>query len=581
MKSETLKYYDENFQMLYDRYNSANMDKTHKILDRYISASDRVLDIGFGSGRDLLHLKRRGIVGFGIDGSSSFVELFKTEYPSMKKNVFHSILPSIDLSSEFLSYFSVVFSIATWMHLPKEEHFEAILNIKKYIKSGATLILSYSTEPRENDLRLFEKINSDQLAVLFETFGFSLIETSSNSDGLGREDLIWITQVYKYDIKSNKGIDQIESIISQDSKDTTYKFALLKAFAQIATSPLNRFASFKNGYVYFPIGIIVEKWIALYWKLMDGDKLIPQKKGGEINKKLAFRDKLENTIKYYSQNKNRTNPYHEFLNDYQKGINSNTAEYDLVIELINSVMTTIINGPVKFSGSSFDDTNFFIYGEGSKTLSRKNKQINPRILLDSCITIGIKQNAYHELYRYGSWIDDSISLRWARFSEKISMQSGTNISSGDIITLLTRDFVKDRETAFARKIYDQYREKFGELRSVWNAKKISEYEVDHVLPYSIYSNNDLWNLLPTSKKENNSKSDLIVTKELIQSNKYQMITYWEYMKEQANNRFENEVYKSFYIDPVSNTWKDKLVAAISEQLEITASIRGIKRWEGV
>ena len=53
MKSETLKYYDENFQMLYDRYNSANMDKTHKILDRYISASDRVLDIGFGSGRDL------------------------------------------------------------------------------------------------------------------------------------------------------------------------------------------------------------------------------------------------------------------------------------------------------------------------------------------------------------------------------------------------------------------------------------------------------------------------------------------------------------------------------------------------
>ena len=105
--------------------------------------------------------------------------------------------------------------------------------------------------------------------------------------------------------------------------------------------------------------------------------------------------------------------------------------------------------------------------------------------------------------------------------------------------------------------------------------------MDHVLPYSIYSNNDLWNLLPTSKKENNSKSDLIVTKELIQSNKYQMITYWEYMKEQANNRFENEVYKSFYIDPVSNTWKDKLVAAISEQLEITASIRGIKRWEGV
>ncbi|MBU1928129.1 class I SAM-dependent methyltransferase [bacterium] len=580
MKSETLNYYNNNFRALCERYNSANMSKTYKILDRHIGAADKVLDLGFGSGRDLLHLKRRGVSGFGLDGSDAFVELFKTEYPSMKEKVFHSILPAIDLPDTFYNYFSVIYSIATWMHLRQEEHFEAILNIKKYIKYGGTLIVSYSVEPREDDPRFFEKINPDQLAILFETFGFSLIESSVNDDGLNRKELTWITQVYKYKLEAKKGIDQIESILSQDTQEATCNFALLKSFAQIATSPSNRFASFKDGYIYFPIGLIVEKWIEIYWKLMDGETIIPQKKGGEVNRKLAFRESLKSTINFYSKYKNQDNPYYEFWNDYHRGIQDNTDEYSLVIELINTIITTIINGPVKYSGSSFDDTSFFILGEGSKSFSKKNRQIDPMTILEKCLSVGIKQNVYHELYRYGSWIDDSISLRWARFTQKLSMQSGTAISSGDIITLLSKDFIKERETAFARKVYDKYEEEFGELRSIWSSKKILEYELDHFLPYSVYSNSDLWNLLPISKKESNSKSDLLVTQELIRNAKEQIVAYWEYMKEQATDRFENEVYKSFNIDPVSNIWKDKLLSAISEQLEITASIRGLKRWNG-
>lgn len=578
MKSNTLDYYNKNSHELYERYNSADMSKVHKIIDKYTSGSDKVLDIGFGSGRDLLHLKRRGITGWGVDGSESFVDIFKTEYPSFKDRIFHSILPSLNLSDEFKEFFSVVNCIATWMHLPKEEHFEAILNIKKYLKPDGKVILSYSTTSRDNDPRFFENINQEQLALLFETFGFNLLESSSNSDGLGRDELVWITQVFQYAEISKKGIDQIESILSQDSKDSTYKFALLKSFSQIASSPLNRFAEFKNGYVFFPIGMIVEKWIELYWKLMDGDRFIPQRYAEESSKKLAFRKPLEDTIKFYRE-KNITNPYHTFYNEFQKGISNTSIEFNIVRELINSIINTVISGPVKYSGSSFDDQSFFIIGEGAKSFSKKSQSINPKSLIDSCTTIGIKQNAYHELYRYGSWIEDSITLRWARFTEKLSSNSGSNISSGDIVTLLSRDFVVQRDTLFARKVYDQYKEEYGELRSVWSSSKISIYEVDHAMPYSIYANNDLWNLLPASKSENGSKSDMLVTTDLINRQKNIIIPYWEYMKEKAPERFDNEVYSSFKIDPISESWKDKLVLAISEQLEITSSIRGLRRWD--
>lgn len=578
MKSNTLDYYNKNASELYERYNSADMSKVHKIIDKYTNASDKVLDIGFGSGRDLLHLKRRGITGWGIDGSESFVNIFSKEYKSFKERIFHSVLPSLDLEEEFKEFFSVIYSIATWMHLPKEEHFEAILNLKKYLKPSGKVIISYSISPRDNDPRYFENINPEQLALLFETFGFNLLESNSNADGMERDNIVWITQVFQYSDLSKKGIDQIESILSQDSKDSTYKFALLRSFSQIASSPLNRFAEFKNGYVFFPIGLIVEKWIESYWKLMDSDTFIPQRNAEETSdKKLAFRKSLEDTIEVYT-NKNVTNPYYTFFNDFQKGISNTAEEFNIVRELVNSIINTVISGPVKYSGSSFDDQSFFIVGNGAKSFSKRNPSINPKSLIESCTTIGVKQSAYHELYRYGSWIEDSITLRWAKFTEKLSSNSGSNISSGDIITLLSRDFIVQRDTQFARKIYDKYLKEHGELKSAWSSNKIHSYEVDHVIPYSIYSNNDLWNLLPASKSENGSKSDMLVSTELINKQKNQIITYWEYMKENASDRFEHEVYSSFNLDPISETWKDKLILGISEQLEITSSIRGLKRW---
>jgi len=56
---------------------------------------------------------------------------------------------------------------------------------------------------------------------------------------------------------------------------------------------------------------------------------------------------------------------------------------------------------------------------------------------------------------------------------------------------------------------------------------------------------------------------MLVSMDLINKQKNLMISYLEYMKEKALERFEHEVYSSFKIDPVSSSWKDKLVLVIS------------------
>lgn len=311
---------------------------------------------------------------------------------------------------------------------------------------------------------------------------------------------------------------------------------------------------------------------------MDTDRLIPQKKGGELNKKLAFRNTLENTIAHYRNNRNRTNPYYEFWSDFQNGLTKDTAEYELIRQLFNSIISTIIKGPVTFSGSSFDDTDFFVLGDGKQSFSKSHSRLTPQNLIESCATIDIKQSAYNELYRYGSWISDSITLRWAKFTEKLMSQSGQSEALGNIISLLSQDFVHERETAFARKVYDRYHKEFGYLKSVWSARNIAEYEVDHVLPYAIYANNDLWNLLPASRCENNAKRDALVSTDLLKLQRHTIIEYWEYMQEQTANRFDQELYKTFNIDPISTNWKDLLLGAVCEQIEVMASMRGLKRW---
>ena len=131
MTSSTIDYYDSHADKLVARYDSADMSEMHKTFDKYIPTEQNVLDLGFGSGRDMLHLQQRGIKVWGIDASQAFVDRLKTENPSLKDRLFYSILPKIDLDHSFEHFFDTVYSIATWMHLPKEEHFEAILNMQK------------------------------------------------------------------------------------------------------------------------------------------------------------------------------------------------------------------------------------------------------------------------------------------------------------------------------------------------------------------------------------------------------------------------------------------------------------------
>ena len=198
MIKETISYYNKNAEKLLCNYDKANMDKTYKFISKYLKKDSQILDVGFGSGRDIRYFKSKNISIFGIEGSKEFLSIFKKRYPQLCKNVFYSELPNINLSTKFNKYFDLIFSMATLMHIPKEDHLLTINNIKKILKENGILILAYSCNERKNDPRFFERLTPKYIEELLLDNNFILIDNIISEDGLLRNEIEWVTQAFKY-----------------------------------------------------------------------------------------------------------------------------------------------------------------------------------------------------------------------------------------------------------------------------------------------------------------------------------------------------------------------------------------------
>ncbi len=190
--NKTQTHYNQNHKELIERYNSATLTPLHKLFNQNIQKSHKVLDIGFGSGRDLRYIRTLGAECWGVDSTQGFVEALKKD-SYLKKRLFCAKLPILDLKIDVK--FDIIVCIAVIMHLTKDELRVWAEDIKNYLAVGGKVILSYSVTPRENDERFFEDLRDGVVGEVFLDSGFRLVEESYSYDGLSR-DIEWRSEVY-------------------------------------------------------------------------------------------------------------------------------------------------------------------------------------------------------------------------------------------------------------------------------------------------------------------------------------------------------------------------------------------------
>ena len=403
----------------------------------------------------------------------------------------------------------------------------------------------------------------------------------------------------------------INKIIERDSKDTTYKYALLRGIIDI----IQEFPHFKkeeNESVTFPVGLLVHKWLLYYYPIFASRIFLPQKNGeteelipGKI---IAFRNYFNPIFNYYENESN--GGFNVFYNDIKTNNIPSFLKPDLV-SLLNKIFQTIVNMPMKHLGFGIYKKYYSITHFNN---DRKYKISNNFKFLDIIYSFGTFNihKEFFDIFDYlGRFISgsESILFKWAEFTVKVSEKSIKNyanipnkileypellqdkkesvkfnnissLSNTIVLNEILKNPESDRDIKIASHIFDKLKnQQNGKLICIWTGDKIKQYDIDHLIPFSIWKNNNLWNLFPTKHNINLNKSDKIPSIRILEKQKDLIIYYWNEISKYNDKIFFRELEYSLIGNSFSiNNWEMIAFNALKQKCEHLVFKRGYSEW---
>jgi hypothetical protein len=361
----------------------------------------------------------------------------------------------------------------------------------------------------------------------------------------------------------------IGKIIERDSKTTTYKFALLRGVIDIiqTNSP---FIYFLKDRVYFPTGLMIEKWLLYYYPILNSGEKIPQIKG-QFN--LAFEVQFKKIINAYD----KLGGFSAFYNDL-KNIGIPKDLKVIFIDLVKSMKDTITRMPMKYIGSSVSDSYYSIFQYQSGRIRKSSTEVDVEFLIHNFGSFSIPLSYYEAFKTMGSFITgmDSIFFKWAEFSVNAS---GKSLAIEKVVNEILKNPITERDVNESKKIYKRVVRKEGKVYCVWTGKMLSSFDIDHLIPFSVWKNNDLWNLLPSHKKINNAKRNKIPSSSIIEKQKELIIHYWELIKKFNPERFQKEIRLSLLGTNSDSNWQLKAIEQLKNSCDYLITTRGYEEWD--
>jgi SAM-dependent methyltransferase len=552
MDALTVKYYDDNSESMFAMYSSGERGVQKYFRFAFLPGSE-ILDIGSGSGSDVGFLIKEEYQAYGAEPSSNLRALAISKLPQLQGRIYAGALP--ELAGKIGRKFDGILCSAVFQHIPQEQQFDAAFDIRNLLKPNGRLLLIFPKERpgidetgRDEHGRLYTKLIPEAIELLFERLGFQFIGRWEDADSLGRPGISWTTLLFT--LRSDQAlrpIDQIEGVLNRDRKVATYKLALFRALCDIALTNYHIAEWRQDGSVGIPIHDIAERWIYYYWPLFE-DRFIPQIRGESSTGKLhiGFRYYLEHLIHTFHRSGGLDGFAIALRDDFF------SADQRRLLQLtLRKMIPIIIEGPITHAGCSSKGERLFNYDNVRRQLI-------------------VSGNIWRELCLSGHWIQDALILRWSELTSEISKKT---IGPSEVVGRLLKIPTFKRSVADAKNVYLEMPSK----ECVWSGISINKsFDVDHVLPFSLWRNNDLWNLLPAAPKVNREKRDRLPTNALLKRRRDTILTYWEALHQDSPKRFEHEATRL-----TATSHFDLLMTfdVMLEAVEVTALQRGCLRWD--
>ncbi|TAJ43880.1 HNH endonuclease domain-containing protein [Methanofollis fontis] len=377
---------------------------------------------------------------------------------------------------------------------------------------------------------------------------------------------------------------KINAIIARDSADATYKYALLRGVIEVCQQSLHLEEADPDrpDRLWFPLGLLIEKWILYYYPIFAAPTFIPQKNGEtrdqESGKNVSFRRHFIPVIEYYRERGGIS----VFYNDYFRGRIPDEIQPDF-LTLVRAIRTTITGMPMKHLGYSQSGEHYSVF-DFDRPLPRLSggRPIDRIFLIEHAGRFSLSRELCTIFSYFGSFIsgDECLLRKWAAFTAGADRTQ--TVSEEFMFSLLSETPTTERAIADAQRIYRSALDGGGGLRCVWSGRAIpsaSEMHIDHLLPFSIWKNNDLWNLLPALSSVNAKKSDRIPDPSFLKRRKEEIIGCWDLLHDPLPRRFEEEVRISL-IGPHApwSDWQDLAIEHLADKCRYLIEIRGNEAW---
>ncbi len=317
-------------------------------------------------------------------------------------------------------------------------------------------------------------------------------------------------------------VTTINKIIKQDKLESSYKLALLKSLILTIKKFDHHIIISNDNFVKIPFYFVVEEWFFYYLPFVylninqhRSNKLVLNRKIEALYKELfnSFNYKREDWKYIYAL------IYKEYFNFK---LNTNA--------IFRELRRLIINNPMKYMG----DREYELF---PKERISKPKEVN-RKNFEAFGYFEIQKDIYKVLKYLGDnfYGINTILFRWEELLYSINSFKEFKYIK-EILTYNIDEITRD--TTSIRALLNSIKEP---IFCVWSGKKLSSFEIDHLLPFSFFFNNDYWNLLPANQKINNKKRDKIPSPALLEKSKDRIIRYWTlYKKEFEEFNFQRDI----------------------------------------
>jgi hypothetical protein len=100
-----------------------------------------------------------------------------------------------------------------------------------------------------------------------------------------------------------------------------------------------------------------------------------------------------------------------------------------------------------------------------------------------------------------------------------------------------------------------------------------------MIPFSLWKNNELWNIMPTLPKENSDKSDKIPSVPLLESRRTAIIGYWADMMKHKPLLFSRQIRYSLVGDQLDpQRWKEQAFDSLVKKCRHMTDDLGYPVW---